>query len=148
LAKKTSIFVGQSGVGKSQTITCLSDGQVELKTKKVGKIGKGSHTTTWSEIVDCGNFELIDSPGIRSFSIDDIDPVELIEYFPDLEEIAVNCKFNNCEHMPDSSGCAFFANVDEDSRAFELRMSRLEAWHQMFYESCQTPHWAKSYKKT
>lgn len=148
LAGKTSIFVGQSGVGKSQTITCLSDGKVELKTKKVGKVGKGSHTTTWSEIVDCRNFELIDSPGIRSFSIDDIDPAELIEYFPDLEETAVHCKFNNCEHMPDSSGCAFFADADEESRVFELRMSRLEAWHQMFYEACQTPHWAKSYKKT
>lgn len=148
LKGKTSIFVGQSGVGKSQTITCLSEGQVELKTNKVGKIGKGSHTTTWSEIVDCGSFELIDSPGIRSFSIDDIDPAELIEYFPDLEEIAVKCKFSNCEHMPDSTGCAFFKDVDEDSREFQLMISRLEAWHVMFYEACQTPHWAKSYKKS
>ncbi|MCO4793617.1 MAG: ribosome small subunit-dependent GTPase A [Bacteriovoracaceae bacterium] len=148
LEGKTSLFVGQSGVGKSQTIQCLGEGEFELRTKKVGKGGKGSHTTTWSEIIDCGNFELIDSPGIRSFSIDDIDPEELMSYFPDLEETAVQCKFNNCEHYPDNPGCKFHENVDENSREYDLLLSRLESYVQMHTEACQTPHWEKSYKKS
>ncbi|MAW07015.1 MAG: ribosome small subunit-dependent GTPase A, partial [Halobacteriovoraceae bacterium] len=72
LRGKNSIFLGQSGVGKSTLISALSSGRVNLKTKAIGKAGKGAHTTTWSEVIDLGSFRLIDSPGIRSFSIDDL----------------------------------------------------------------------------
>lgn len=148
LRGKTSLFVGQSGVGKSKCIIRLTDGEVELKTKKVGKGGKGSHTTTWSEIIDCGDFELIDSPGIRSFSIDDINPEELISYFPDLEQFALQCKFNNCQHEIDSPECKFHETFDHGSREYELLISRLESYRQLYNEAMQTPHWAKSFKKS
>lgn len=147
IAGSTSIFVGQSGVGKSQTITALSDGAVELKTKKVGKVGKGSHTTTWSEIVDCGDFYLIDSPGIRSFSLDDIDPIELIEYFPDLHKISTECAFSNCRHFPDNKGCAFYSEkYDPDEYEGLLVHSRLESFHLFFDEISSTPFWRKKDK--
>ena len=72
LKGKNSIFLGQSGVGKSTLISLLSEGKISLKTQEIGKAGKGTHTTTWSELIDLGNFRMIDSPGIRSFSIDDL----------------------------------------------------------------------------
>ena len=145
LSGSTAVFVGQSGVGKSQTITALSDGQVELKTKKVGKVGKGSHTTTWSEIVDCGEFFLIDSPGIRSFSLDDIDPEELLSYFPDLEEVAADCKFSNCEHTEGTKGCVFWKEFSPETEKGEFLHSRLESYHRIYDEIKALPFWEKKY---
>jgi ribosome biogenesis GTPase len=148
LKGSTAIFVGQSGVGKSQTITALSDGGVELKTKKVGKAGKGSHTTTWSEIVDCGDFYLIDSPGIRSFSLDDIDPEDLIQYFPDLQEVALKCEFSDCNHLPDNRGCEFYTEAYdvEESEDGLIFHSRLDSYHLFYDEISSTPFWKKKKK--
>ncbi len=142
LEGRTAIFLGQSGVGKSQTITQLSGGEVELKTKAVGKVGKGSHTTTWSELVELPNFYLIDSPGIRSFSLEDIDPRELITYFPDLEEVGVQCKFNDCQHEPNSKGCAFYTEALSDKQKASL-YSRLDSYKRIHEEVSQIPMWSK-----
>ncbi len=89
LVKTQAIILGQSGVGKSKLISSLSDNEVDLASNEIGKGGKGSHTTTWSEMIDCKTFRIIDSPGIRSFSLDDIIPEELINFFPDLLEISL-----------------------------------------------------------
>lgn len=142
LKSTTSIFVGQSGVGKSQTISALSDGKVELKTGAVGKVGKGSHTTTWSEIVDFGDFEVIDSPGIRQFSVDDITSGEMIELFPDVEQAATGCAFTNCSHEEENKGCAFFSD-DLDKYDQELLLSRLDSFKQLHAEISQIPDWQK-----
>jgi ribosome biogenesis GTPase len=142
LSGRTAIFLGQSGVGKSQTIGQLSGGKVELKTNVVGKVGKGSHTTTWSELVELPDFYLIDSPGIRSFSLEDIDPRELISYFPDLEEIGVQCKFNDCQHEASSKGCSFHkGEYSEDKQ--EALFSRLDSYKRIRSEVSQTPIWSK-----
>jgi len=141
---KTSIFLGQSGVGKSKSITSLSDGKVDLKTKNVGKGGKGSHTTTWSEIIECGEFTTIDSPGIRSFSLDDIDPEQLLSYFPDLEEIAVTCKFTNCTHAENAKGCRFWTDYNPETREGELVHSRLDSFKRIYEEISQIPAWQRN----
>lgn len=142
LQGRTAIFLGQSGVGKSKTISKLSGGEVELKTNAVGKVGKGSHTTTWSELVELPHFYLIDSPGIRSFSLEDIDPRELITYFPDLEEIGVQCKFTDCQHEPNSKGCAFYTDA-LDSQVKEALFSRLDSYKRIYEEVSQIPMWSK-----
>ncbi|MCP4912245.1 MAG: ribosome small subunit-dependent GTPase A [Oligoflexia bacterium] len=142
LAKRTAIFLGQSGVGKSKTITNLSGGKVELKTKNVGKVGKGSHTTTWSEIIDLPLFSLIDSPGIRSFSLEDINPKDLIMYFPDIEEMGVNCKFKDCAHTENVKGCIFHSG-QIDQEELDIYFSRLESYQRILEEIGQTPEWEK-----
>lgn len=142
IRNKTSIFLGQSGVGKSKIISALSDGEIELLSQQVGRAGKGSHTTTWSEIIECKAFSTIDSPGIRSFSLEDISPDDLIEYFPDLVDIACKCKFSNCAHSSNTKGCAFW-ELDQDNRDTQLIMSRLDSFRRIYSEISQTPQWAK-----
>tara|TARA_R110002072_G_scaffold534_6_gene3880 strand:+ start:60105 stop:61058 length:954 start_codon:yes stop_codon:yes gene_type:complete len=142
LADRTAIFLGQSGVGKSKTISNLSGGTVELKTKKVGKVGKGSHTTTWSEIIDLPLFSLIDSPGIRSFSLEDINPKDLIMYFPDIEEMGVQCKFKDCSHAENVKGCVFY-NGSLSSEDQQIYLSRIESFRRIHEEISQTPEWNK-----
>lgn len=142
LLLKTSIFLGQSGVGKSKLISRVSEGKIQLLSNEVGKIGKGKHTTSWSEIVDCESMSLIDSPGIRSFGVEDLLKEELITYFPDIEEGAVKCKFSNCDHQENSKGC-FFYNLDQNSRTTQLLMSRLDSFCRMKEEVSETPGYLK-----
>lgn len=142
LEGRTALFLGQSGVGKSKTISALSDGRVDLRTHEVGKVGKGSHTTTWSELIELPTFDLIDSPGIRSFSLDDIDPREILPLFPDIEEISVRCKFNNCTHEENSKGCAFYEDSWSDEEKLAI-FSRLDSYQRIVEEISQTPFWSK-----
>ena len=143
LLHKTSIFLGQSGVGKSRLISQVSDGKINLLSNEVGRVGKGKHTTTWSEIVDCESMSLIDSPGIRSFGVEDLLQEELITYFPDLEEGAVHCKFSNCAHEEDSKGCYFYTKLDQTTRETRLLMSRLDSFCRMKEEISETPSYLK-----
>ncbi|AUN97142.1 ribosome small subunit-dependent GTPase A [Bacteriovorax stolpii] len=143
LQGKTSIFLGQSGVGKSKLITASSEGKIKLLSREVGKVGKGTHTTTWSEIVDCESMSLIDSPGIRSFGVEDLLEEDLITYFPDIEEGAVQCKFSNCTHEPGTAGCFFYTKLDQNAYETTLIMSRLESFLRMKEEISQTPSYLK-----
>lgn len=143
LMHKTSIFLGQSGVGKSRLITQVSEGEIALLSNEVGKVGKGKHTTTWSEIVDCDTMSLIDSPGIRSFGVEDLLEEDLITYFPDIESGAVKCKFSNCEHNTDSKGCFFHTTFEQNSRNGQLVLSRLESFTRMKEEISSTPSYLK-----
>lgn len=142
LEGRTALFLGQSGVGKSKTISSLSGGKVDLRTHEVGKVGKGSHTTTWSELINLPTFDLIDSPGIRSFSLNDINPDEILPLFPDLEEISVQCKFNNCKHEESSKGCAFYQN-DWPASQKACIYSRLSSYKRIVEEISATPKWSK-----
>ena len=140
LKNKLALFLGQSGVGKSKTISLI--GNVNLKTREVGKEGKGKHSTTWSEIIDCGLFSLIDSPGIRSFSLDDIFPEDLMSFFPDISGIAVKCKFPNCAHEENSKVCEF-RRLDPTKYENQLILSRLDSYLKIKEEISETPHWQK-----
>jgi ribosome biogenesis GTPase len=86
---------------------------------------------------------LIDSPGIRSFGVEDLLEEELITYFPDLEEGAVKCKFSNCHHEEKSSGCFFYSVLDQNAPSTKLIMSRLESYKRMKEEISQTPSYLK-----
>lgn len=141
LGGNTALFLGQSGVGKSKAINSLAG--VDLKTKTVGKGGKGAHSTTWSEIIDVGPFSLIDSPGIRSFSLEDIDADELLSCFPDIVDIAVTCQFKNCKHGEKSKGCAF-KELDPKDPDTEVITSRLESYLKIHEEISEKAHWEKN----
>jgi len=143
---KTTMFAGQSGVGKSKTINFLAGLEVELKTKAVGKKGKGTHTTTWSEIIDVGNISLIDSPGIRSLALEDINEDELITFFPDLAKLYGHCKFNNCTHEREAKGCAYRQNLDSEKYEDECLISRLDSYIHIFNELSQVDHWDSNLK--
>ncbi len=143
LSGKTAIFLGQSGVGKSSLISCLTDFRVTLKDQAIGKVNKGVHTTTWSEVIPCGDFDLIDSPGIRSFSLSDLKKEELISYFPDLAAISRLCFFRNCNHSPSTKGCAFEELYDRKNTQDLHLLSRLDSFCQIFEELAVKPSWEK-----
>lgn len=104
---RTSLLIGQSGVGKSSLLNALSP-NLNLKTSGLSsKYNRGVHTTTHSYLFKIGkDINIIDSPGIRNFSLWDIEDKELIEYFRELKDLSLKCKFSSsCKHEGEI-GCA------------------------------------------
>ncbi len=100
LRGKQTIFVGNSGVGKSSLTNALMNSE-EIKTSHVSeKSGKGRHTTTTSKYyVWDEESSIIDTPGIRSLDVSSFQPQEIQDYFQEFEDWACKCKFSNCLHF-------------------------------------------------
>ena len=99
LLNKQAIFVGNSGVGKSSLANAIM-GDDEIKTSHVGEKSKrGRHTTTTSKYyVWNDNSSIIDTPGIRSLDVSSFSPIEIQDYFPELDNWKDKCKYNDCLH--------------------------------------------------
>ncbi len=112
LAGHTSVFVGQSGVGKSSIINAL----LPAANIRVGELsnatGKGRHTTTSARLFHIpGGGELIDSPGIRDFGLWHLDAASIAYGFREFRPYLGRCKFRDCSHQGDP-GCALAEGVE------------------------------------
>ena len=122
VAEGNSVFVGQSGVGKSSIISALLPGE-DIRVGEISEAtGKGRHTTTTAKIyhIPSGG-QLIDSPGIREFGLWHITEEDLDKGFPDVTEHAHYCKFNNCTHTHEPK-CAVKIAV-ENGELLERRLN-------------------------
>jgi ribosome biogenesis GTPase len=99
LDDKTSVFVGQSGVGKSALInTLMPDVDTQVGALSAAA-DKGRHTTTSARLYhfpDGG--DLIDSPGIREFHLEHLDSDTLLNGFIEFRPFLGHCKFRDCRH--------------------------------------------------
>lgn len=111
LAGHTSILVGQSGVGKSSIVKNLLPDR-DIQTGAVSTAtGLGMHTTTTTMLYhlrEGGN--LIDSPGVREFSLTHLEPEAIRSGFIEFRELPP-CRFNDCSHLREP-GCAVLAAVE------------------------------------
>lgn len=116
---KTSVFSGQSGVGKSSLINAVTGS--DLRTGDiVAKTSKGSHTTTSTHLVPVvGGGFCIDTPGIKSFGVWNLDEDEVWHYYTEFFPFAKECKFPDCKHL-DEPECAVKKAV-EDGAVSTLR---------------------------
>jgi ribosome biogenesis GTPase len=128
LANKTVLFMGQSGAGKTKLLSALADGKLDLKSSELSKSGKGAHTTTWAELIKLPFFNVMDSPGIRSFALSDLEADDIIFYFPDLLGMVSKCQYHNCAHNPDSKGCFLAKSINEQSTIDQNLCSRIESF--------------------
>ena len=109
LSQHTSIFVGQSGVGKSTLVNAIMPNLGVLTQEVSQNSGLGQHTTTVARLYhfDDGG-DLIDSPGIREFGLWHLTPEQVCHGFIEFEPYLGLCKFRDCKHQTDP-GCALIA---------------------------------------
>jgi ribosome biogenesis GTPase len=108
LATQTSIFVGQSGVGKSSLIaTFLPHLADEIETASLSNDTHGQHTTSNPRYYHLpAGGAIIDSPGVRSFQPAQCSKSMIIDGYIELRPFKGQCQFRNCSHF-DTPGCAF-----------------------------------------
>ena len=100
IAGKTTVLAGPSGVGKS-SITNFLQPEARMEIGVVSeKIKRGKHTTRHSELffVENGTY-MMDTPGFSSMYIEDLEPNELKDYFPEFSEYEEECRFLGCIHV-------------------------------------------------
>ncbi len=100
LDDKTHIFLGQSGVGKSSLINKLIP-DLNLRVKEISRKSKlGKHTTTNTTLyhIPSGG-DLIDSPGIREFQLDNLTNKKILNGFREFKPFIGSCKYRNCVHI-------------------------------------------------
>ena len=99
LGGKTSILVGQSGVGKSSLVNALLP-DLEVQTGALSRVtGKGTHTTTTTIMYSLSHGgKLIDSPGVWEYGLWKMNQTELLGGFIDFSPFLGHCRFNDCSH--------------------------------------------------
>ncbi|MDR1635939.1 MAG: ribosome small subunit-dependent GTPase A [Treponema sp.] len=121
---RVSLFLGQSGVGKSSIMNALLPASLARVGALNEKYDRGNHTTTMSRMialppVDGGGAErgagkgayLIDSPGIRRFVPDGVEPGDLILHMREFAPLAGTCTYGlSCTHRTEP-GCKILEAV-------------------------------------
>ena len=127
LCGETSILVGQSGVGKSSLINALIPHEQAWEGALSDATGLGRHTTSATTLyaLESGG-ELIDSPGVRSFRLGDIDRETLARGFREFVPLLGRCRFHNCAHL-NEPGCAIAAATE----AGDIHPERLASYRHM-----------------
>jgi len=102
---KISMVSGHSGVGKSSLVNLLKP-EIEQDVEKDGIFYKGRHTTTYASLIKLatGGY-VVDTPGIRSFAIEERTAVELSWCFVEMRDLIGKCKYRECRHI-DEPECA------------------------------------------
>ena len=119
---QTVALLGSSGVGKSSLANRLL-GREAQPTKSLAEDGTGRHTTVARQLIPLpGGALLVDTPGLREVQLWDAE--EGIEQaFADVDELAADCRFNDCAHQQEP-GCAVQAAIDDG----RLPRERLESY--------------------
>jgi len=112
LVGKTTLFSGNSGVGKSTLINAIAPESL-AKTAEISSYhNKGMHTTTFSEMFELpSGGRIIDTPGIKGFGTFDMEKTEIGHYFKEIFKFSASCKFANCTHVHEP-GCAVLPAVE------------------------------------
>ncbi len=95
---KVAVFAGQSGVGKSTLLNTMFP-SLHLRIGEISeKYNRGRHTTNYARLIPLGDYEIIDTPGIREIEVFDIIPSELAFRFPEFIPFIGKCFYPSCLH--------------------------------------------------
>ena len=130
LKGKTTVFAGPSGVGKS-TLTNALCPQAEMETGEISrKIQRGRHTTRHSELFWLEeNTYMMDTPGFSSMYVEDLEPEQLKQYFPEFAPFEEQCRFLGCVHVGEKD-----CGVKDGVKEGRIAQSRYDNYVLMYQE--------------
>ena len=134
---RTAVLLGSSGVGKSTIVNALAGAEL-LATKEVREDDhRGRHTTSHRELIvlEAGGV-ILDTPGIRELQLWDAD---LEQTFADVDEIAANCRFSDCNHDQEP-GCAIRAALEDGSLPVERWQSYVKLQRELLAVEARRNH--------
>lgn len=113
LKGKTTVFAGQSGVGKSTILNRLMQKRIMATGSISEKIKRGKHTTRHAELVEMseGTY-IVDTPGFSSYNFMNMDADQLQFYYNEFEAYINNCRFTFCSHVKEPQ-CAVKEALDD-----------------------------------
>ncbi len=128
LAGKQSVLAGASGAGKTSLINAIVPGANAATQPVRVRDERGRHTTSAAVLYDLpGGGLIIDTPGLRELAVR-LSAEQLPWYFPEFEQFAGQCKFNDCTHTHEPA-CAVIAGVEDGaipSRRYDSYVRILE----------------------
>ncbi|MBL7862120.1 MAG: ribosome small subunit-dependent GTPase A [Cyclobacteriaceae bacterium] len=128
LKNKVTLISGHSGVGKSTLLNRLSP-RIKQPTGTISDYTeKGTHTTTFAEMFQLDeNTFIIDTPGIKEWGLVDMEPQEISDYFPEMRDLRLSCKFGaRCLHLNEPK-CAILEAVQKGF----IAPSRYQSYYSM-----------------
>lgn len=138
LAGQSSIFIGQSGMGKSSLINLLVP-DADIAVREISEaLDTGKHTTTftrlyWLTDVSSTCASIIDSPGFQEFGLYHLTEGMLERAFVEFKPYLGGCKYYNCRHLAEPQ-CAVLGAV-ADGKIAKMRHA---LYAQLLHESSQT----------
>lgn len=148
ISGKTTIFAGQSGVGKSSLINQLLPDAKQATNVISANSKLGQHTTTTSRLLayddqDLSKGSIIDTPGIREYGIWHLSADDVLAGFDELKPLAGQCQFRDCSHAKNAKGCALWAAAERG----EVLPRRIQSLVALIDEAKNGPQGAKPTSK-
>ncbi len=130
LKNNVTVFAGNSGVGKSSILNCVTDSD-DFKTGEVSaRVERGRHTTRHTELVALKNGGyIIDTPGFGTLDFSILDFNNPANLFREFEPFVQNCRFSDCSHTVEA-GCAVIDAAENN----EIAQSRHESYVRLVEE--------------
>ncbi len=134
LQGQSSIFIGQSGMGKSSLINLLvPDADIAVREISAA-LDTGKHTTTFTRLYALdADSSIIDSPGFQEFGLYHLSEGMIERAFVEFGPYLGSCKFYNCRHLIEPQ-CAILAALEEG----KIARFRHTLYGQLLHESAQT----------
>lgn len=116
LIRKKTVFMGQTGVGKSTLLNKIAP-DLKLGTGEISEsLGRGRHTTRAVSFYNLNGGKIADTPGFSSLDYEVDNAEDLNQAFPEIAEVSRSCKFRTCTHTHEPN-CAVKPAVENGTIA-------------------------------
>jgi ribosome biogenesis GTPase / thiamine phosphate phosphatase len=120
LSEKTSVLLGESGMGKSTLLNALLP-DAKARTGEISAaLDSGKHTTTATQMYHIdAETKIIDSPGFQEFGLFHLSDDDITYSMPEFRPLIGQCRFSNCRHLQEP-GCAITSSTSVNKRRLKF----------------------------